>query len=57
MEAAAHMDKLQHNLLQRMSESELSGDDLGILREICDMFGSLWLVELHENGPVDLGNH
>ena len=31
MEAAAHMNKLQHNLLQRMSESELSGDDLGHL--------------------------
>ena len=31
MEAAAHMDKLQHNLLQRMSESELLGDDFGYL--------------------------
>ena len=30
-EAAAHMNKLQHNLLQRMSKSELSGDDFGYL--------------------------
>ena len=57
MEAAAHMNKLQHDLLQRMGESELSGMTLGILRETCNMFGSLWLVELHEIGPVDLVNH
>ena len=56
-EAAAHMNKLQHNLLQRMSESETLGDDFGYLEEICDMFGSLWLVELLECGHVDLGNH
>ena len=31
MEAAAHMNKLQHNLLQTMSESEFSGDDFGYL--------------------------
>ena len=30
-EAAAHMNKLPHNLLQRMSESELPGDDFGYL--------------------------
>ena len=29
---------------------------LGILRETGDMFGSLWLIELHENGAVDLVN-
>ena len=31
VEAAAHMNKLQHNLLQTMSELELSGDDFGYL--------------------------
>ena len=34
VEAAAHMNKLQHNLLQGMSESELSGDDFGYLEGV-----------------------
>ena len=57
MEAAAHMNKLQHNLLQEMQGNESSLDDMCHLgNDLGVLVWSILLVELLECGPVDLGN-
>ena len=44
------------NFYNEWVKSELLQDDLWHLGVTLDMVWSLWLVELHENGPVDFVN-
>ena len=53
-EAAAHINKLQHNLLQELDFQSFFRMNCCILGMTLDMVWSFLLVELHENGPLDL---
>ena len=55
-EAAAHTNRLQHNLLQGMRGQSFFRMTLDILGMTWDMVWSILLGELHDNGPVDLVN-